>query len=120
MTIWSRNGEGGATLSAPLLMPFEEGKSAQRRVQWCRPGGVAARPGETTRPAPTGIDMEECDALKRPLGWHWRNPRRRSMGFAPENQVRIGLTAGGRRIRTIGPSRRRVAAARPENLASVN
>src|SRR6266404_6838704 len=27
------------------------------------------------------------------------------MGFAPENQVRTGLTAGGRGIRTLGPSR---------------
>jgi len=26
-----------------------------------------------------------------------------SMGFAPENQVRTGLPAGGRRIRTTGP-----------------
>jgi len=31
------------------------------------------------------------------------NPRRPSMGFAPENQVRTGLPAGGRRIRTLGP-----------------
>src|SRR5258705_13102531 len=29
------------------------------------------------------------------------------MGFALENQVRTGLTAGGRRIRTIGPSRKK-------------
>jgi hypothetical protein len=28
-----------------------------------------------------------------------------SMGFAPENQVRTGLPAGGKEIRTLGPSR---------------
>jgi hypothetical protein len=32
----------------------------------------------------------------------WRNPRRSSMGFGPENQVRTRLTAGGNRIRTVG------------------
>jgi len=32
----------------------------------------------------------------------WRNPRRLSMGCAPENQVRTGLPAGGRWIRTFG------------------
>jgi hypothetical protein len=35
----------------------------------------------------------------------WRNPRRSSMGFARENQVRVRLPAGGRWIRTPGPSR---------------
>jgi hypothetical protein len=30
-------------------------------------------------------------------------PRRPSMGRAPENQVRTGLPAGGKRIRTLGP-----------------
>jgi hypothetical protein len=39
------------------------------------------------------------------LGWRWRNPRRPLMALVPENQVRTGLPAGGRRIRTIGPSR---------------
>src|SRR6266850_1511869 len=41
------------------------------------------------------------------LGWTcW--PRRPSMGFALENQVRTGLTAGGKEIRTAGPSHERV------------
>ena len=33
----------------------------------------------------------------------WRNPRRLSMGFAPENQVRTGLPAGARGIRLVVP-----------------
>src|SRR5712671_5473450 len=34
------------------------------------------------------------------LGWRWRNPRRSSMGRAPESRVRNRLRAGGRWIRT--------------------
>src|ERR1700730_7314904 len=44
---------------------------------------------------------------KAALGWPCRNPRRPSMGFAPENQVRTGRPAGGRWIRTIGPRHER-------------
>ena len=32
---------------------------------------------------------------KAALCWRWRNPRRSSMGFARESQVRTGLSAGG-------------------------
>src|SRR6266481_3316230 len=32
--------------------------------------------------------------------------RQPAMAFTPENQVRTGLPAGGRRIRTLGPSRK--------------
>src|ERR1700736_5264866 len=34
------------------------------------------------------------------------------MGFAPENQVRTGLSAGGNRIRTIGPASGKVVEAK--------
>src|ERR1700730_877582 len=44
---------------------------------------------------------------KAALGWPCRNPRRPSMGFVPENQVRTELPAGGRWIRTIGPRHER-------------
>ena len=55
--------------------------------------GVAARPGETTRPAQTGIDMEECDALKRrwvgvgeiPDGDRWDSPPK--IRFAPDSPL---------------------------------
>src|SRR6266446_5737248 len=49
---------------------------------------------------------------KAALGWRWRNPRRSSMGFAPENQVRSGLSAGGSWIRTFGPAVRGTAVGR--------
>src|SRR5437899_4538179 len=38
--------------------------------------------------------------------------RRSSMGCAPENQVRTGLAAGGKEIRTLGPARERVTSSR--------
>src|SRR6266550_911377 len=52
----------------------------------------------------------DCGNMGRsPLWRHAKPPlrvgadRRPSMGLAPENQVRAGLAAGGKRIRTLGP-----------------
>jgi hypothetical protein len=48
------------------------------------------------------------------------NPRRPSMGFAPENQVRTGLPAGGRRIRnsSSAPNQQRLASHRTAPLSA--
>ena len=52
---------------------------------------------------PLGLRMvEELLAARAGVG----EPRRSSLEFAPENQVRTGLPAGGREIRTLGPSRK--------------
>jgi hypothetical protein len=57
----------------------------------------------TTAPPPLDGNYRSHPSRSRPAPW--RNPRRPSMGFAPENQVRTGLPAGGRWIRTSGPQR---------------
>jgi hypothetical protein len=69
-----------------------------------QPARRASRIGIT--PYRSGRSMSSASSsvprAKAALGWLWRNPRRSSMGFATENQVRTGLPAGGNRIRTIG------------------
>ena len=74
-----------------------------------RPGGSGGcrRPGNPNPFAEAGPDIAGNypeDAVPRLHAEQSGNPRRPSMGFAPENQVRTGLSAGGKRIRTRGPS----------------
>src|SRR5438445_684491 len=76
-------------------------------------GGGMRRMGVLTTFGDSDAQAQGWDAAFRKgldeSGWHdrWRNPRRRSMGFAPENQVRTGLPAGGNGIRTAGPAVKR-------------
>ena len=102
----------------PVLV-FPRGRSpslASLRRSACRP--ISPLPATSHRLSDSHGFLRVATALRSAsvLGWTcW--PRRPSMGFALENQVRTGLTAGARGIRTAGPpvSRSATRARRMEN-----
>ena len=55
---------------------------------------------------PSVVDAVRCAGeIQRAMADRDLDPRRSSMGFVPENQVRTRLPAGGKGIRTPGPPR---------------
>src|ERR1700674_4630751 len=71
-------------------------------------GFVADSPLEGAGLEPS-VPLEVLPVGIRPLSSPRTFPR-----FPPENEVRSGLSAGGKRIRTVGPSRKTSRSFRPE------
>src|SRR6266446_9393762 len=101
-------GAGNLSDAAPTFVP----QPPRRRNTEClfsvTLSGLNAR-RQAFQPA-----VAEVPALA--LGRRLRNPRQSLTGFVPENQVRTRLPAGGKRIRTLGPSRKGVGLPRGREL----
>jgi hypothetical protein len=71
----------------------------------------------TTRSARPGRADCPVENAGKPGPARLYRPRRSSMGFVPENQVRTGLAGGGKGIRTLGPRGGTTVSTRPVRAA---